>query len=393
MSARGPHPSLHALATGHLLARYGLSLGPAAAALLAWVPAARSALVIAPLAIVLAAATVTGAALEPRLPSSHDKEVRRAVLWLRTLCGGLAFLSLAFAVGFPRPELLARQVVVHAAVQVALLLVPSLAPGRLLVVANALLLTVLAAFFGGPLAVLAVLGWLVGAAYGLAFEHFHGRLAAHAVDASPLVATAVRETTRLVLPVALGLGAFLTILPPSPHAGLLEAARLDPSQADELVVAYTQLALSALAGASAIYYVTRLLRRTTAREPGSLEWVDAEALAEEVVPEPPAAGRREYAGARGAIVRAYVRVLAAASGSRLFRRRLDQTPGEIATELRDPARPLEALTALFNAARYGPLEPSADQASAAEQAAAEIQSAWRGPAALTQASQPYLTSR
>lgn len=380
MSARGPHPSLQVLATGHLLALYGLSLGPAAAALLAWVPAARSALVIVPLAIVLAAATVTGAALEPRLPSRHDKEARRAVIWLRTLCGGLAFLSLAFAVGFPRPELLARQAVVHAALQPALLLLPGLAPGRLLVVANALLLTVLAGFFGGLLASLAVLSWLTGLAYALSFEHFHERLAVHAVDALPLVSTALRETTRLLLPVALGLIVFLAILPPSPHVGLLEAARLDPSQADELVVAYTQLALAALVGASAIYYVTRLLRRQTAREPGSLEWVDAEALAEEVAPEPPAAGRREYAGARGAIVRAYVRVLAAASGSRLFRRRPDQTPGEIATELRDPAGPLEALTALFSAARYGPLEPSADQASAAEQAAAEIQSAWRGSA-------------
>ena len=376
----GSHPSLPGLATGHLLAIYALSLGPSAAALLAWVPAARSAVVLVPLAIVLAAATLAGAALEPRLPSRHDREARRAVVWIRTLYGGIALLSLAFAVGFPRPELLARQVAVHGALQLGLLLLPSLAPGRLLVVANALLLTVLASFFGGPLASLAVLSWLVGLAYGLAFQHFHERLAVHAADVSPLVSTAFRETTRLLLPVALGLAAFLTILPPSPNVGLLEAARLDPSQAEELVVAYTQLALAALVGATAIYYVTRLLRRKAAREPGTLEWVDAETLAEEVVPEPPATGRREYLGSRGAIVRAYVRVLAAASGSRPFRRRPDQTPGEIAAELRNPAQPLQTLTALFTAARYGSAEPSAAQAATAEQVAAQIQTAWRSPA-------------
>jgi hypothetical protein len=374
------HPSLPGLATGQLLALYALSLGPSAAALLAWQPATRSAAVVLPLALGLAAAALSGAVLEQRLPPPRDKDARRALIWIRTAYGGLALLSLGFAVGFPRPELLARQTTLHALLQVALLLLPGLAPGRILVIANALVLAVLAAFFGGALAALAVVSWLFGLAYALAFENFHDRLAAHVTDVGPLVPTALRETTRLLLPVALGLGAFLALVPPAPHLGLLEAARLDPREADDLVVAYTQLAIAALVGATAIYYVTRLLRRKTTREPGTLEWVDAEALAEELVPEAPAQGRREYLGTRGAIVRAYVRLLAAASGTRL-RRRPEQTPREIANELKDPAAPLQTLTSLFAAARYGPGEPSETQASNAQRAASEIQAAWSRPAA------------
>jgi len=372
------HPSLPGLATGSLLGVYALSLGPTAAALLAWVPASRSPAVLAALALSLAIATVAGAALEPRLPSPRDKDARRALLWARSLVVGLVLLSLAFAVGFPRPELLARQTLAHAGVQLALLLVPGLAPGRILVTANALLLTVLASFLGGPLASIAVVSWLVGFAYALALGHFHDRLTAHLTDAGPLLATALRETSALLLPAAVGLLGYLILLPPSPHLGLLEAARLDANEASDLVTAYTQLALSAVAGATAIYYASRLLRRKTARPPTTIEWVDVETLAEEVVPQAPAPGRREYAGTRGAIVRAYVRLLAAAAGSRLLRRP-DQTPGEIAAELREPAAPLDALTTLFSAARYGPAEPSPAQAGAAEQAAAEIRAAWQAP--------------
>jgi hypothetical protein len=89
--------------------------------------------------------------------------------------------------------------------------------------------------------------------------------------------------------------------------------------------------------------------------------------AEEALPEPPPRARREYRGRRGRIVRAYVSVLARARESG-FRPRPSQTAWDIAAQLPAPAAPLGRLTELFVRARYGPDEPSEEQARAAEHA-------------------------
>jgi len=89
--------------------------------------------------------------------------------------------------------------------------------------------------------------------------------------------------------------------------------------------------------------------------------------ADEVLPEPPPPARREYRGRRGRIVRAYVNVLARAREAG-FRSRPSETPRDIAVHLPAPSGPLGALTELFVGARYGPDEPSEEQAAAAERA-------------------------
>ena len=70
-------------------------------------------------------------------------------------------------------------------------------------------------------------------------------------------------------------------------------------------------------------------------------------------------------------MRAYVGVLARARSAG-FVWRPSQTPREIAAALPAPAGPTAALTDLFVEARYGPEEPSEQQALAAERAAGVI---------------------
>jgi len=114
-----------------------------------------------------------------------------------------------------------------------------------------------------------------------------------------------------------------------------------------------------------VHYATRLLRFTRDAKTPVMEELLTEHRAEEAIVDRPLRERPAYAGARGAIVRAYVRFLAEASGRELSRRP-DQTPREIALKLQSAGAPLAELTALFSRARYGQAEPSPAEAQQAE---------------------------
>ena len=116
-------------------------------------------------------------------------------------------------------------------------------------------------------------------------------------------------------------------------------------------------------------------RKACQRVPPS-EAVEAEREDEAALPEPHAASRPLPTGARGRVIRAYLRFLGGVAGRRL-RRRADQTPLEIAAELREPQTPLGTLTSLFMSARWGPREPSDADARAAEAACASVLAASR----------------
>jgi hypothetical protein len=168
----------------------------------------------------------------------------------------------------------------------------------------------------------------------------------------------------------LGLALFFALYPPAPYAHLPLADTDPATRSEQVAEAYRRLVLLAIAGGASVFLATRLFRRGPSEEPPREELVEPQRGQEETLPRPPKR-RRLYPGARGRIVRAYLRVLSQAPRFGL-RLRASLTPGQIAAYLRHPAAAVATLTTLFLAARYGPDEPEETDAWAAEAAAGLI---------------------
>lgn len=346
------------------LALFLLALAPAACALLAWMPSELSGPRLLLLSLAIALAVVFGEAFRPGQTALRDSTSARFRIWIQAFAAGVVFLVVGFGAAAPRPSLLGRQALIVLTVQLAFLLVPDLGVGRLPALACGLALTTLAAFRGGALAALAVLGYEVGLVSFLVLDHFGARLAARPGAAPALRNVVAAEVSRLLAPVLLATFCFFALIPPRPHV-LLGAATIDALNQEKMAPAYLQLAFFALVGAMVVHYASRMLRfKRDGKEPVT-EALQAERGVAELIAERPPRERAQYLGARGKVVRAYVRFLAAASGG-LLQRRPDQTPLEIASQLAAAGAPLARLTALFGGARYGPSDPSDADANEAE---------------------------
>ncbi|MGE0452584.1 MAG: DUF4129 domain-containing protein [Vicinamibacteria bacterium] len=349
------------------LALYVLSAGSVLTAQIAWDPATRgSAVRLGVAALVLALATLGGESLADAFPALRGRDAFRARVWLLAGYVALATLAIVGAVGAPIPLLLEKQVTLFSALQALFLLVPALAPGSLATLSNALLLTLLASLRGGPLAGLAVGCFLAATASFMLFDHFARRLASRsAADPGRLLAHALREGGRLVLPPVLCLLAFHALVPAAPHVALASGL-FEQADQDRLVAAYMQLATASLLGAASVYYASRLLRRRPSKVVALPEELPVERGSEEILPERPRRGRPRYEGARGRVIRAYVTLLEERGAAEAVRRP-GATPTELLPRLGEPRDAAARLTALFQAARYGPGEPLAAQVAAAEQ--------------------------
>lgn len=352
------------------LSLYLATLGPAACAVLAWLPELPRPSLLA-LCLGYGLAVAAGEAYAPALRTLRDRGAYRARAWLLSFSAGVAFLALAFSAAAPRAPLLARATLLLAALQLVYLLLPGLGPGRVPALGLGAALLALASFRGGLPAAAAAVAGTGGTLSFLVFDHFSRRLAQLPEAAAPLGRVAAAEAARAALPPLLVLALWFAAAPPRPHAGL-DAATLDSLAGRERVAAaYLQLAFFTLIGASLVHYAMRLLRRRKDARGPTTEAVAVERGACEALPETPPRTRPSYAGARGSVVRAYVRFLAAAAGAAL-RRRPDQTPNEIAALIPSAGAPLVRLTAAFGEARYGPAEPSPAEVAEADTLSAAL---------------------
>jgi len=354
-----------------LVALFFLSVGPAACARLAWLPAGEGqGLSLLALIVVLGIATVVGESLENRLPI-RQRGAQKARFWALSFAAGLVFLIVGFAAAFPHPALLSRLVGVLLAVQVVMLLLPGLTPGRLSALGLALALTVLASFRGGPLAALSVVGFTGSLGLFLGLDHFTRRLAGRDSFSPGLHGIALTETLRAIAPPLAALTLFFWAVPASPHVAIASDDLDGLLKRDDMASAYMQLALLCVSGATLIYYVSRMLRKRRRGRDSVVEDVVVERGTEEALPPRRSRSAFQPPGARGSIGRAYARFLEAADGS-VFVRRVDHTPDEILTLVRSPGATLGRLTALFRDARYGPRDPTAADATEAESLAESL---------------------
>jgi hypothetical protein len=275
------------------------------------------------------------------------------------------------------PALAGRQAALFAAFQPLTLFLAQLGRSPLLVLQNALVLVVLAALRGGVLGAGAVVAYVALLGPFLAFDHGARTLLAFPGSRGSLVRVALRRALAVTAPVLIAMVVLFAVAPPPP-AAKTELLAPAPVATQEIAVAYQVLVSLGLLGGAGIYYVGRLMFRGRTAPPPLAEVETPRPVAEEVLEPVPQPAPARYAGLRGRIVRAYVWFLARAA--RLAaRRRPHQTPREFQAQLRDPAGPLQTLTDLFMAARYGPDEPREDEAAAAERAANAVVAALRTP--------------
>lgn len=366
-------PALVALFALRALSLYLLSLVPAASALLAWLgPGRQPGLLLLALALGLAAAQVAGEATVLLGDTWRGRGAARARAWLLTSYAGLVLISLAVFVGAPHPGLFERAAFAFILVQAAALALPALAAGQLLALANALQLAVLAGFRGGAPAAVAAVGFVAALVAFLGLDHAARRAESQLRLDPGLVGLVVGRALAIAVPAALASGLLFVVVPPTPHAGLAAMTPELRASREQIAFAYAQLSMAALVGTTAVYYLSRALRRKSESRPMNVETVQPELVVDEALEERPRRLRRRGdASARGAIIRAYVGALrqAAAAG---FRRRPEQTPLEIASALLPRADALPALTALFMDARYGGTDPAPGDAVTAEALAARV---------------------
>ncbi|PYQ15740.1 MAG: hypothetical protein DMF80_08025 [Acidobacteria bacterium] len=349
---------------------YALSLHTVASALGAWTEPgpARLFLAAAGLALALILGESAGGAASAGLEGARR-------LRLRVTAGagyaGLAVLALTLAVGSGDPRLLGQEAVLFSVFQAVFLLLSDLGRTHLGPVANAFVLVVLASLRGGLAAAAGVTGGLALLGFFLAFDHAARVLQAYPAGRAELLGPTLRRASAALAPIVLGLALFFVLRPPPPYAGIRFRMGAGGPRDEDVAAAYRRLVGLAAVGSAVVFGVVRLLRRGQAERAPFEEVLPVERGAEEVLSPPPSPRRREYAGRRGRIVRAYVGVLARARSAG-FVWRPSQTPREIAAALPAPAGPTAALTDLFVEARYGPEEPSEQQALAAERAAGVI---------------------
>jgi len=352
------------------VALYALSLHAAASALLAW--AAGEARVLAFAAVGLAVALILGESLAGVVDAGLEKTSRlRLRITAAAAYGGLVVLALTTAVGTGEAQVLGQEALIFTVLQAAFLLLADLGRTLLGPVANALVLVVLASLRGGVVASAAVVGGLALLGFFLALDHSARVLQAYPAGRADLLGATLRRAAAALAPIVFGLTVLFVLAPPAPLARVRLPAAVPGARDEEVAEAYRRLIVLALAGSALVFGAVRLVRRDRGARAPLDEALPLEQGAEEILPEPPPLVPRTYRGRRGRIVRAYVDVLARAREAG-FRSRPSETPHDIAAHLPAPSAPLGALTALFVDARYGPDEPSEEQAVAAERAGREV---------------------
>jgi hypothetical protein len=351
------------------VALYALSLHAGAGALLAWTDGDTGLLALA--ATVLALALILGESFGGLLDSGLEGTSRmRLRVTFGAAYGGLVLLALTTAIGSGEGRLLGQEAILFTVLQAAFLLLVDLGRTHLGPVANALVLVVLASLRGGIVAATAVTGGLALLGLFLAFDHAARVLHAYPASRADLLGATLRRAAATLAPIVLGLTILFTVWPPAPLARVRFVVA-PGARDDELAEAYRRLLMLAVAGSALVFGAVRLLRRDRGDRAPLEEALSLERSAEEPLPEAGPAAHRDYTGRRGRIVRAYVGMLARAHDAG-FRSRPSQTPRDIAARLSAPAAALATLTDLFVGARYGPDEPSEDQALAAEKAARTV---------------------
>lgn len=345
-------------------ALYALSLHASAGALMAWTASGPGLLALS--AAVLALALIIGESSGGMLAAGVEGTSRlRLRVTVAAAYAGLVILALTVAVGTGEARLLGQEALIFSVLQAAFLLLVDLGRTHLGPVANALVLVVLSSLRGGVVAAVAVVGGLALLGFFLALDHAARVLQAYPPGRADLLGATLRRAATTLAPIVVGLTILFVLSPPAPLPRLRFPAVAPGPRDEEVSAAYRRLVVSGLAGSGLIFVVVRLLRRDRGARSPLEEAPPLEHGIEEALADPPPVVRRDYHGRRGRIVRAYVEVLARARDAG-FLSRPSQTPRDIAAHLPAPSGPLGALTELFVGARYGPDEPSEEQAVAAE---------------------------
>ena len=352
------------------VALYALSLHAAASALMAWTAGGAGMLALA--AAILALALIIGESLGGMVDVGLEGTSRlRLRVTVAAAYAGLVILALTTAVGTGEARLLGLEALTFTVLQAAFLLLVDLGRTHLGPVANALVLVALASLRGGVVAAAAVTGGLALLGFFLALDHSARVLQAYPAGRADLLGATVRRAAASLAPIVVGLTILFVLSPPAPLPRIRFAVTAPRMMDDEVAAAYRRLVALVLAGSGLVFGTVRLLRRDRDTRPPLEEALPLERGAEEPLREPPPPARRDYRGRRGRIVRAYVDVLARARETG-FRSRPSLTPRDIAAHFPAPAGPMGTLTDLFVGARYGPDEPSEEQARTAERAGQAI---------------------
>jgi hypothetical protein len=369
VSSPRPPAAGAALTSARSLALYGLSVSAGAGVALAWPGQGDATWGLAGAALGLAAAQVLGDGLSPWLEGALGPRARlKARSWVGVLYAGTVLLGLALVALEPR--LLRPAGILFLLLQGLFLLGGPALGGAVLAVANAFVLVFLVSFRGGPVAAACVTGSLGLLVFFLTLDHFARQLSWYPHRDISLTGVALRQAAAVAAPLVLGLSLFFALHPPAPYSRLPLPDADPATRSEQVAQAYRRLILLAIAGGASVFLATRLFRRDPKEEPPREELVEPQRGQEEALPHPPPR-RRVYAGTRGRVVRAYLRVLS--QGPRLgLRLRASLTPRQIAAYLRHPAAAVATLTTLFLEARYGPEEPGEADAREAEAAAGSI---------------------
>jgi hypothetical protein len=364
------------VAVARSAARYVLSALSSGMALLAWQTGVAG--TVGTLAVLFAASAVAGPLAGAATASSSPGFRERARLLGLLAFAGLATVGMTAALA-AGPDRMPRVVAAYAALQPLLVLFGDLARTQSVVAANALLLTLLTVAAGGPWAVAAVIGYLGVLPFLLAFDHAAHTLAAWPPPPGPVAPAVFRATARLAGPIVLGLALYFVVAPADLDLAARTAAGQDPDDAAAMVSVWRRLVLLGILGVGLLLPLVRLLRAGTASPTAVVgpELLDGTVVNEEILPAPPSTGAVD-ASARGRVVASYLRVLRALV-RRGFDRRASQTPQAIARRAAPVSAELQDLTALFMDARYGPAEPTEDEARRAEDQARTLGRLLSGP--------------
>jgi hypothetical protein len=357
---------------------YLLALDSLACAALAWGEAAPRGLV--GWAIGLAVALGIGERLGDPFSEIEAKRRDRVAVFLGTLQLSLLILALLLATARPTPDRLRFLTGVLSGYLLLVLALVRLTPYPRGVVGQSLALVALACLRGGPLAAWAAGSSLAFVGLYVGLDHHARLLAAHRVDDSPHATRALSHSALLVLPVALAvsLGAYLAApgsrASPPPEVADESYRPIDEKPRRELdSQALRSILIAGLAGAVAVYLVGRWIVRSKRGERKSIETPEPlRGTLERIRPEVQRTHvARTYAGRRGRIVRAYLRLLRAAEELG-FPRRPDETPVEFASALGEPREALAEATEVFLRARYGPFDLTGGDVAQADRSAAAV---------------------
>lgn len=354
------------------IALWALAVLPPAHALLAW--RAASPAVVGLLGVLCALGQGAALPVGSRVFAGLDAVGGgRARILLGFAHAGLVLMApLAAAAA---PALLPRVALLIAALQPLALLLAASESGVLAALMNAGGLVALAALHGGLPAASAATCFLLVLPLFLTLDHWARSLAAHPRVRVPPFRVVLREALGLALPAALAIAVFFLLVPPRPAESVLVAVA-HGVRAEPIGAVHRFLIFALLLGGMGILTVVRIFRRSPKGAAPTVEPLEAIPLEDEALPveaTPPAV---PHTGARGRILRAYLRFLADAARG-VARRHPPETPREFARRVREPSRPIGSLTELFMDARYGAEEPDEHDAFDAERAAEEIRATWR----------------